>query len=128
MATMLMLAAHWLMAAVFLFSAIDKTLHPKRALAEVLAGPLPKTAPLPHLALGLTLLVQWLGALSLLLGVLVWLGAAILAAFTLAATLLFHPFWRAAPEQRVEMRTAFLEHLGLVGGLLALAASALPSV
>lgn len=111
------LAGRCLMAVLFLYSALDKSLHPRAALEEVKAGGL----PLPRLVLAMTLLAQWLGGLSLLTGILLPWGAMLLGGFTLVATLLFHPFWRAGVDQRGRALTGFLEHLALVGGLLALA-------
>ncbi len=40
-----------------------------------------------------------------------WVGAGILAGFTLAATFLAHPFWAGGRQT-----ATFFEHLGLVGG------------
>ena len=59
----------------------------------------------------------------ILMGWAAWAGAAMLAVFTVWATLLAHPFWaHADPTSRMRQRATFLEHLGLVGGLM-LAAS-----
>jgi uncharacterized membrane protein YphA (DoxX/SURF4 family) len=45
-----------------------------------------------------------------------WLGAGILAAFTLVATLLAHPFWTFAGADRGHQAATFFEHLAIVGG------------
>lgn len=107
-------------AAVFLYSAQDKLRHPQAAMREVGAGGL----PLPRAALALTIAVQLAGGLALL-SMWPWVigaGALLLGLFTLAATLLFHRFWRARGERRQQQLTAFLEHLAITGGLLSLAA------
>ncbi|WP_236585297.1 DoxX family protein [Dyella sp. EPa41] len=50
-----------------------------------------------------------------------WLGALLLAAFTLAATFVANRFWAAPAAQRFGMTNAFFEHLGLVGGFVLVA-------
>lgn len=108
------------MAAVFLYSAQDKLRHPQAAMREVRAGGL----PLPSSALAMTIAVQLAGGLALL-STWPWVisaGALLLGLFTLAATLLFHRFWRSRGARRRQQLTAFLEHLAITGGLLSLAA------
>lgn len=50
-----------------------------------------------------------------------WLGALLLAAFTLAATFVANRFWDAPAPERFGMANAFFEHLGLVGGFVLVA-------
>lgn len=70
-----------------------------------------------------TILIQIGGSLMIVTGRAAWAGAAMLAVFTVWATLLAHPFWNhAEPTSRMRQRAIFLEHLGLIGGLM-LAAS-----
>jgi len=45
-----------------------------------------------------------------------WLGAGILAGFTVVATLLAHPFWAFDGPERGHQTATFFEHLALVGG------------
>lgn len=52
------------------------------------------------------------------------LGALTLAAFTIAATLIAHAFWRETGIDRFRDLNAFLEHIGLVGGFVLVAALA----
>jgi uncharacterized membrane protein YphA (DoxX/SURF4 family) len=53
-------------------------------------------------------------------GLFAWLGALVLAAFTVAATVVGHRFWlRRGAEFRHELTTS-LEHVAIVGGLLLL--------
>jgi uncharacterized membrane protein YphA (DoxX/SURF4 family) len=67
-------------------------------------------------------IVLELGASCMVLaGRLRWLGAACLAVFTLAASLLANRFWSAAPADRFALENAFFEHLGLVGGFVVVA-------
>lgn len=66
-----------------------------------------------------TILVQTGGSLLIILGRRAWLGAGALGVFTAAATLIAHPFWQVAdPMARFHERNTFLEHAGLIGGLM----------
>lgn len=66
-----------------------------------------------------TLIVQLGGSAALILGRWAWLGAGALGVFTVLATLIAHPFWNVAdPMARFHERNTFLEHAGLVGGLI----------
>ena len=53
------------------------------------------------------------------------LGAAALAAFTVLATVIGHPFWTMSGIERFHNLNAFLEHAGLVGGFGLIALKAL---
>jgi uncharacterized membrane protein YphA (DoxX/SURF4 family) len=46
-----------------------------------------------------------------------WLGAGILAGFTVVATLLAHPFWLFEGPDRGRQTATFFEHAAIVGGL-----------
>lgn len=71
------------------------------------------------LTVTLTILVQIGGSLLIILGRRAWLGAGALAVFTAIATLIAHPFWQVAdPVARFHERNTFLEHVGLIGGLM----------
>jgi len=66
-----------------------------------------------------TLIVQLGGSAALIAGRFAWIGAGALGVFTVLATLIAHPFWSVAdPVARFHERNIFLEHLGLVGGLI----------
>lgn len=66
-----------------------------------------------------TLIVQLGGSAALITGRSAWLGAGALGVFTVLATLIAHPFWTVAdPMARFHERNTFLEHVGLVGGLI----------
>jgi transmembrane protein len=47
-----------------------------------------------------------------------WLGAGILAVFTIVATLLAHPFWLFEGPDRGRQTATFFEHAAIVGGLV----------
>lgn len=67
----------------------------------------------------LTILVQLGGSLLVILGRQALLGAGALGVFTALATLIAHPFWTVAdPIARFHERNTFLEHAGLIGGLI----------
>ena len=71
------------------------------------------------LVVALTIAVQIGGSLLIILGRLAWLGAGALGVFTAVATLIAHPFWQVAdPMARFHERNTFLEHVGLIGGLI----------
>ena len=71
------------------------------------------------LVVALTIAVQVGGSLLIILGRQAWLGAGALGVFTAAATLIAHPFWQVAdPVARFHERNTFLEHVGLIGGLM----------
>jgi uncharacterized membrane protein YphA (DoxX/SURF4 family) len=71
----------------------------------------------------LTVLVQIGGSVLLISGRWSWLGAGALGVFTALATLIAHPFWQVTDEMaRFHARNTFLEHAGLIGGLMIAAA------
>lgn len=72
---------------------------------------------LPRTAAALTILTQLTGSALVVSGHLVWLGAALLAGFTAAASALAHPFWKLSPPLRAHAFNACLANLGLIGGL-----------
>ena len=117
------LAARLCLAAVFIYSGIDKLCHWREAVAEVEGLRL----PLPALFVTLTILTQLVGGAMVATGLLAPVGAFLLAGFTLLATLLGHRFWlRRGSEMRRELTTA-LEHLAIVGGLAIVALSGIAS-
>ena len=66
-----------------------------------------------------TLIVQLCGSAALIAGRFAWIGAGALGVFTALATLIAHPFWTVAdPMARFHERNTFLEHVGLIGGLV----------
>jgi transmembrane protein len=66
-----------------------------------------------------TLAVQLGGSAALITGRFAWIGAGALGMFTALATLIAHPFWTVAdPMARFHERNTFLEHVGLIGGLV----------
>ncbi|APZ98897.1 DoxX family protein [Sphingopyxis sp. QXT-31] len=74
------------------------------------------------LTVAATVLVQIGGSLLVILGRQAWVGAGALGVFTAIATLIAHPFWEVTdPVARFHERNTFLEHVGLIGGLMLVA-------
>ena len=104
------------LAAVFLYSAVDKLWHWRASIEEVRRDGL----PWPEAFAASTVFTQLVGGCLVATGLFAWLGALVLAGFTVAATLLGHRFWlRRGAEFRRELTTS-LEHVAIVGGLLLL--------
>lgn len=111
---LLQLVARLLLVCVFVFSAVEKAVHFDAAVREMQAFGL----PFPAVTAALVIAVQAGGSVLLLLPGTAVLGAALLSGFTLTATLLAHAFWRAGPDTFTRELTVFLEHLGIIGGLM----------
>lgn len=115
--------ANLLLAACFLASAIDKSLRREAARNEV-AGILHATRWLPTgprfvgLVLWSTIAVQGIGATLLATGLSASLGAGLLLAFLLPATLLTHRFWLAPTGRRTDVLNHFLGNMAIAGGLM----------
>ena len=111
-----LLIARLCLSIVFLYSAVDKLWHWRSSLEEVKSDGL----PWPAAFAGTTVFTQLVGGCLVATGFLAWLGALLLAGFTIAATLLGHRFWlRRGTEFRHELTTS-LEHVAIVGGLVLL--------
>lgn len=78
--------------------------------------------PLASLGAVVAILVEVLAPLALLVGWRTRWAALVLAVFTLVATVFFHNFWAMPAEQQFMQQLMFMKNLGVVGGLLALAA------
>ena len=108
--------ARFCLAAVFLYSGVDKLWHWRSSIEEVRGDGL----PWPAAFAGATIFTQLVGGCLVATGLLAWLGALLLAGFTAAATVIGHRFWlRRGAELRHELTTS-LEHVAIVGGLLLL--------
>ncbi len=115
----LLLAARLCLAAVFLYSGTTKLVHWSAGIQEFGALGL----PMPALALAATVVLQLVGGLALFLGWRSGVAALALAAFTVAATLIGHPFWAFEGDDFHRQLTTALEHLAMAGGLVAVAAA-----
>jgi uncharacterized membrane protein YphA (DoxX/SURF4 family) len=114
---MLTVVAQLALAVVFLYSAMDKLRHWGEGIAEV-AG---LGIPFPAGFAAMTIATQLAGGATVATGVLAAPGALLLAAFTVAATLLGHRFWLLHGQGARHEFTTALEHVAIVGGLLLVA-------
>jgi putative oxidoreductase len=113
------LAARLCLAAVFLYSGAAKLLSWAVGIEEFAALGL----PVPALALAATIALQLGAGTALAIGWRSGAAALTLAAFTVAATFVGHPFWAFEGADFHRQLTITLEHLAIVGGLLAIAAA-----
>ena len=79
--------------------------------------------PLPTVAAGAALALEILGSVALIVGFQTRIVAAVLAVFTCVASIFFHAFWAATPEQAFVQQLLFFKNIGVIGGLLVLASS-----
>lgn len=79
--------------------------------------------PMPAVAAAAALVVEILGSIALIVGFQTRIAAAVLAVFTLVASVFFHAFWAAAPEQAFVQQLLFFKNIGVIGGLLVLVSS-----
>jgi putative oxidoreductase len=103
-----------MLAAVFLYSGQDKLRHWHASVAEVGEMGL----PLPAAFAAATILTQLLGGVALAVGFAAPVAAALLALFTVVATVLGHRFWLLHGNAARQELTTSLEHVAIVGGLL----------
>jgi putative oxidoreductase len=78
--------------------------------------------PLPALAAIAAIVIEIVGGAALIAGYGSRLAAAVLAVFTLAATLSFHAYWAAPADQQFMQQLLFDKNIAVIGGLLVLAA------
>jgi putative oxidoreductase len=116
-------AGRMLVGVLFLWAGIDKVIGWPDALREVVAGGLPA----PTLMLALTVLLQVSGGAAIIAGRLLRPSCWALAAFTALATVLYHGFWHATGAARHAALIPFMEHVCIVGGLLAMSTLETPA-
>jgi uncharacterized membrane protein YphA (DoxX/SURF4 family) len=97
----------------FLMSGVVKLLDFTGAMNEVTGLELKPAGPFA----AAVIVTQLGGSLLFLTSRYCWLGAGILAGFTVLATLLAHPFWVFDGPGRGRQTATFFEHLAIVGGL-----------
>ena len=106
-----------LLCAAYLQGGLNKAMDFPSSIGEMQHFGLSPAGPLAIAVIALEL-----GASALILsGVWRWLGALLLAAFTLGATFVAPRFWTMAPPERFMAANAFFEHIGLVGGFVLVA-------
>ncbi|MFP8835445.1 DoxX family protein [Hydrogenophaga sp. XSHU_21] len=78
--------------------------------------------PLPEVGAALAIAIEVIAPILLIIGLYTRQAALVLAVFTLAATVLFHNYWAMPAEQQFMQSLMFFKNVGVVGGLLAIAA------
>jgi putative oxidoreductase len=78
--------------------------------------------PLPEVGAALAIAIEVIAPILLIIGFYTRQAALVLAVFTLAATVLFHNYWAMPAEQQFMQSLMFFKNVGVVGGLLAIAA------
>jgi transmembrane protein len=101
------------LASPFLISGVVKLLNFEGAANEVAGLGLQPDG----LLAAAVILTQLGGSLLFLTRRYCWLGAGLLAGFTIVATLLAHPFWAFEGPDRGRQIATFFEHVAIVGGL-----------
>ena len=103
-----------LLVAAYVQGGVDKAFDFPGAVAEMRHFGLEPATPLAVATIALEL-----GASALVLtGWMRWLGALMLALFTVGATFVANRFWAVPLPERFMLENSFFEHLGLVGGFL----------
>lgn len=106
-----------MLCAAYLQGAFDKARDFPAAVAEMRGFGLRPAAPLALF----TIAFEVVASAMVLTGVGRWLGALMLAGFTLMANLLADRFWELRGEPRLRAANSFFEHWGLAGGFLLVA-------
>jgi putative oxidoreductase len=78
--------------------------------------------PMPEVATAVALVIEIVGSLALIFGLGTRWAALALAFFTLVASFFFHKYWAVPAEQVMVAQLLFFKNMGVVGGLLILAA------
>jgi putative oxidoreductase len=78
--------------------------------------------PMPTVAAAVAAVVEIVGSIALILGFGTRAAALALAFFTLVASVFFHSFWSLPADQQMMQQLMFYKNVGVIGGLLALAA------
>lgn len=79
--------------------------------------------PLPEVGAAIAIAIEILAPLALLLGFGTRVATVVLAVFTLVATVFFHNYWAMPADKQFVQQLMFFKNIGVVGGLLALAAA-----
>ena len=115
----LSLAGRLLLASLFLPAGIGKVTGFAGTVGYISSAGL----PFPELGAVLALTVEILGSIALIIGFATRPAALVLAVFTLAASYFFHSYWSVPADQYFVTQLLFFKNVGVVGGLLILAAS-----
>lgn len=108
-----------LLAAIFLISGFGKIGAGFAGTAGAIAS---VGFPAPQFFAAATIALELIAGLMLVVGWRARWAALALAAFTLLLACLFHDFWAAPAAQKMMEQIDFVNHMGIVGGLLYIAA------
>lgn len=103
---------------IFLFGACEKIMNPAGATAMMLAHGL----PLAPLLLVFAVVIELLGALALLTGLMARSAALMLILYLIPVTAIMHNFWMVAPPEATIQLIMALKNLAIMGGLFMVAA------
>jgi uncharacterized membrane protein YphA (DoxX/SURF4 family) len=103
--------------AAYLQGAIDKAFDFNSAVVGMQHLGLAPAVPLTMAVIAL----EFAASLLILSGIYRWVGAIMLAGFTLMADFIVNRFWEAAPAARFAMENSFFEHFGLIGAFILIA-------
>ncbi len=103
-----------LIAAIFVFSGFGKITGFEGTVGYIAS----KGLPLPQLGAGLAIIVELGGGILLILGWKTRWAAAAMMIFTVAAALIFHNFWAAAPDAAQNQMIHFMKNIAMAGGLV----------
>lgn len=112
------LAARLLIVALFLPAGIGKLTGFDGTVGYIASAGL----PLPAVGAALAVAVEIGASLALLAGFGTRIAAAVLAVFTLVASVFFHAYWAAPADQAYVAELLFFKNIAVVGGLLMLVA------
>jgi len=105
--------ARAMMAALFAYSGFGKLMAPGAITLRLAEAGL----PLPTVATYAAIAIELGGALALVAGFRLVATAAVLAGFTVLATVLFHPFWAIEGAARAGQTIQFLKNACILAGL-----------
>ena len=114
----LSLAARILMALLFLTAGFGKIGGFEGTVGYIAS----KGLPLPQLGAAIAVVVEFFGAIALIIGFQTRLVAFIMAVFTIAAGVFFHNYWAMPAEQVYVNQIMFMKNLSIAGGLLMMSA------
>jgi putative oxidoreductase len=109
------LLARVALAFIFVWSGADKLFLHTAGTAQYMQA---QGVPLSGLLVYAAGLVELGGGILLAVGYRAKIAAALLAAFTVVATLVFHAFWAAPAEQALVQTVMFFKNVAMFGGLL----------
>ncbi|MCM3565169.1 MAG: DoxX family protein [Hydrogenophaga sp.] len=78
--------------------------------------------PLPEVGAALAIVIEVVAPILLIIGLFTRPAALVLAVFTLVASVFFHAYWSVPADQQFMQSLLFWKNIGVVGGLLAIAA------